>query len=153
MSKTIEISVYDLEDMEKEIKTLKEENKKLKESLDIATKCSSKEEDWIIRLSEENKKLKEKLDAFESSKFYTMALLEIQHPKTAREAENLLQVKKVFERLYNDRLYCLEQENRNLKEENKWFNKKIKQAGKYVAATMKENKKLKEEIWKLVMKS
>ena len=161
---------------------LEKENKKLKESLYIATKCSSKEEDWIIRLSEENKKLKEKLDAFESSKFYTMALLEIQHPKTAREAENLLQVKKVFERLYNDRLYCLEQENENLKadlekfseaykkyrdyekeelaescydlarendklkEENKWFNKKIKQAGKYVAATMKENKKLKAEF-------
>lgn len=31
----------------------------MKESLDIATKCSSKEEDWIIRLNEENKKLKE----------------------------------------------------------------------------------------------
>ena len=43
------------------IKELEEENRKLKESLDIATKCSSKEEDWIIRLSEENKKLKDKL--------------------------------------------------------------------------------------------
>ena len=41
------------------IKELEEENRKLKESLDIATKCSSKEEDWIIRLSEETKKLKE----------------------------------------------------------------------------------------------
>ena len=37
---------------------LEKENKSLKESLYIATKCSSKEEDWIIRLSEENKKLK-----------------------------------------------------------------------------------------------
>lgn len=44
----------------KEIKELEEKNKNLKESLDIATKCSSKEEDWIIRLSEENKKLKHK---------------------------------------------------------------------------------------------
>jgi FtsZ-binding cell division protein ZapB len=41
------------------IDELEEENRKLKESLDIATKCSSKEEDWIIRLSEENKKLKD----------------------------------------------------------------------------------------------
>jgi hypothetical protein len=40
-----------------------------------------------------------------------------------------------------------------LKEENKWFNKKIKQAGKYVAATMKENQKLNEKIGELVMKS
>ena len=47
------------------ISKLEEENKNLKESLDIATKCSSKEEDWIIRLSEENKKLKEKLEKWE----------------------------------------------------------------------------------------
>ena len=45
-------------DLELEIQKLEEENKKLKESLDIATKCSSKEEDWIIRLSEENNNLK-----------------------------------------------------------------------------------------------
>ena len=42
--------------------------------------------------------------------------------------------------------YDLARENEKLKEENKWFNKKIKQAGKYVSETMKENKKLKEEI-------
>ena len=71
MSKTIEISVYDLEDMEKEIKTLKEENRKLKESLDIATKCSSKEEDWIIRLSEENKKLKDELEFYKKQYEHT----------------------------------------------------------------------------------
>ena len=46
---------------EEEYKKLEEENRKLKESLDIATKCSSKEEDWIIRLSEENKNLKNEL--------------------------------------------------------------------------------------------
>ena len=46
-------------DNQSRIAELEEENKKLKESLDIATKCSSKEEDWIIRLSEENKKLKD----------------------------------------------------------------------------------------------
>ena len=71
----------------------------------------------IKNLEEENRLLKDKLNAFESSKFNTMALLEIQHPKTAREAENLLQYKKVFEKLYNDKLYCLEEENKKLKEE------------------------------------
>ena len=71
----------------------------------------------IKDLEEENRLLKDKLNAFESSKFNTMALLEIQHPKTAREAENLLQYKKVFEKLYNDKLYCLEEENKKLKEE------------------------------------
>jgi regulator of replication initiation timing len=36
-----------------------------------------------------------------------------------------------------------------LKEENKWFNKKIKEAGKYVGATMKENRQLEKENKKL----
>ena len=106
------------------------------------------------RLREENKKLKEKLDAFESSKFNTMALLEIQHPKTAREAENLLQVKKVFERLYNDRLYCLEEENRNLKSDLEKFSEAYKKYRDYEKEELaescydlaRENDKLKEEI-------
>ena len=47
--------------------------------------------------------------------------------------------------------YCekLEKENKKLKEENEWFNKKIKQAGEYVATTMKENRKLEKENKKL----
>ena len=90
---------------------------------------------YCEKLEKENKNLKEKLDAFESSKFNTMALLEIQHPKTAREAENLLQVKKVFERLYNDRLYCLEEENRNLKKENKWLKADYIKLSKIVETT------------------
>lgn len=49
----------------KELHRLEEENKNLKESLDIATKCSSKEEDWIIRHSEENKKLRIKVASLE----------------------------------------------------------------------------------------
>ena len=110
---------------------LEKENKKLKESLDIATKCSSKEEDWIIRLSEENRSLKSELSKFRDSF------------KKYRDYEK----EELAESCYD-----LARENDKLKEENKWFNKKIKQAGKYVAATMKENKELKEEIWKLVMK-
>lgn len=47
--------------------------------------------------------------------------------------------------------YCekLEKENKKLKEENEWFKKKNKQAGKYVAATMKENKKLRDNYYNL----
>jgi regulator of replication initiation timing len=42
-----EINILEQEcsDLEEDNKRLEEENKKLKESLDIATKCSSKEED------------------------------------------------------------------------------------------------------------
>lgn len=60
-NKALKITVDENNLLAKDYVELKEENKKLKESLDIATKCSSKEEDWIIRLSEENKKLKSDL--------------------------------------------------------------------------------------------
>ena len=107
----------------------------------------------IKNLEEENRLLKDKLNAFESSKFNTMALLEIQHPKTAREAENLLQYKKVFEKLYNDKLYCLEEENRNLKEELGKFSEAYKRYRDYEKEELaescydfaRENDKLKEE--------
>lgn len=51
---------------------LEKENWKLKESLDIATKCSSKEEDWIIRLSEENKRLKKELEFYKKQYEHSM---------------------------------------------------------------------------------
>ena len=85
------------------------------EALELVGRYEKVYNEKIKELEEENRLLKDKLNAFESSKFNTMALLEIQHPKTAREAENLSQYKKVFERLYNDRLYCLEQEKKKLK--------------------------------------
>ena len=56
----------------KKYRGLEEENRKLKESLDIATKCSCKEEDWIIRLSEENKKLKEELEWYKKQYEHSM---------------------------------------------------------------------------------
>ena len=106
-----------------------------------------KKEKWELkaRLEQENKKLKEFKEKREESMFYFKAIIERAEPKTAREAEELQRAKKIFEKLYREKLGYLEQENKKLKEENKWFNKKIKQAGKYVAATMKENKKLEEE--------
>ena len=101
MSKTIEISVYDLEDMEKEIKTLKEENKKLKESLDIATKCSSKEEDWIIRLSEENQELKLHIEA--KDKAYTALLKDYEELKEKNKNMKEKLEKQLWEMLFDVR--------------------------------------------------
>lgn len=57
---------------QKRIAELEEENKKLKEELEIATKCSSQEE-WKLRnlekenkeLREENEELKERIEALE----------------------------------------------------------------------------------------
>lgn len=62
---------------------LREENRKLKESLDIATKCSSNEEDWIIRLSEENNKLKLHIEA--KDKAYTALLKDYEEIKEDRD--------------------------------------------------------------------
>jgi len=55
-----------LEDFMKVCKWLEQENKKLKEELDIATKCSCKEEAWIIRLNEENETLKANIEFLHS---------------------------------------------------------------------------------------
>jgi cell division protein FtsB len=86
------------------------ENKKLKESLDIATKCSSKEEDWIIRLSEENKKLKDEnvdlkselskfRDSFKKYRDYEKEELAESCYDLARENESLrAEVKNLVER-------------------------------------------------------
>ena len=82
-----------------EVEDIITENIKLKESLDIATKCSSKEEDWIIRLSEENKKLKE------DNRFLTKIC------KEYMEKENIIEVTE-FTELYKD---DLEKENKKLK--------------------------------------
>lgn len=147
-----------IKEQEECIKTLKEENKKLKADTEHTIKFNNK---IIGELKLENKKLKEKLDAFESSKFNTMALLEIQHPKTAREAENLLQVKKVFEKLYNDRLYCLEEENRNLKSDLEKFSEAYKRYRDYEKEELaescydlaREKDKLKEENRRLSEKN
>ena len=102
---------------------LEEENRNLKNELMEDMKTESKLNEEIRNLKSELSKFR---DSFKKYRDY--------------EKEELA-----------ESCYDLARENEKLKEENKWFNKKIKQAGKYVASTMKENKKLKEEIGKLVM--
>jgi len=78
----------------------------------------------IERLEEENKNLKEKINVLEEAKFEIMAYIDMCHPTTYLKAEELQKRKELFERTYNEKLYFLE----------------------------KENNELREEIWKLVMK-
>ena len=89
---------------------LVEENRKLKESLDIATKCSSKEEDWIIKLSEENKKLREE-------------------NKKLREENEMLRCNKGWtpEKVWHEEMiqYLME-ENKKLKDELEFYKKQYK---------------------------
>ena len=72
----------------------------------------------ITELEQENKKLREFKEKREESMFYFKAQMERAEPKTAREAEDLQKAKELFEKLYREELYHLEQENKNLKETN-----------------------------------
>lgn len=74
---------------------------------------------YIDELEEENKKLKEFKIKREESRFYFKAQMERAEPKTAREAEDLQRAKEIFEKLYREELDYLEEENKRLKEENK----------------------------------
>lgn len=88
-------------DLELEIQDLEKENKKLKESLDIATKCSSKEEDWIIRLSEENQKLKLHIEA--KDKAYTALLKDYEELKEKNKNLKEKLEKQLWEMLFDVR--------------------------------------------------
>ena len=108
-------------------KSLLEENNNLKNELMEDMKTESKLNEEIRNLKSELSKFR---DSFKKYRDY--------------EKEELA-----------ESCYDLARENDKLKEENKWFNKKIKQAGKYVAATMKENKNLKatiDSLWKIIDK-
>ena len=115
----------------KRIEELEKENTELKEHKENLIWLDKKKDKEIEKLEEENRNLKSELSKFRDSF------------KKYRDYEK----EELAESCYD-----LARENEKLKEENKWFNKKIKQAGKYVATTMKENQKLQEEIGKLVMK-
>ena len=71
-----------------------------------------KENKWLW---EENKKLKEFKTKREESMFYFKALAERVKPINSKEAEELQKYKKLFEKLYREELYYLEEENKNLK--------------------------------------
>jgi len=80
----------------------------------LEQECADLEED-NKRLEEENKKLKEFKTKREESMFYFKAQIERAEPKTAREAEDLQKAKEMFEKLYREKLYYLEEENKKLK--------------------------------------
>ena len=121
--------IYELEE---ENKMLKWELERIKKELEWAKKSWEEFAYKRANSNAENKNLKSELSKFRDSF------------KKYRDYEK----EELAESCYD-----FARENEKLKEENKWFNKKIKQAGKYVAATMKENQMLKEKIGKLVMKS
>lgn len=73
-----------------------------------------KENKWLW---EENKKLKEFKNKREESMFYFKALAERVEPINSKEAEELQRYKKLFEKLYREELYYLEEENKKLKED------------------------------------
>ena len=113
------------------------ENKKLKESLDIATKCSSKEEDWIIRLSEENKKLKEDFDNYKKKVSEDMKII------VKNQIENI----KLFDKMKGE-YKKLEEEHKRLKEVYDVCNLDSINKAFRIANLEMENKKLKTlEIW------
>jgi hypothetical protein len=66
-------------------------------------------------LVKENRKLKEFKTKREESMFYFKALAERVEPINSKEAEELQKYKKLFERLYREELYYLEEENKKLK--------------------------------------
>ena len=91
------------------------------------------------RLEAENKKLNEFKTKREESMFYFKAQMERAEPKTASEAEDLQRAKEIFEKLYREELYSLEQENKKLKEDVDFYYKSAKQF-------REENEKLREEL-------
>lgn len=109
MSKTIEISVYDLQELRNENKMLHEEQWRLH-------RLWSKDTKHISELEEENKKLNEFKEKRKESMFYFKAQMERAEPKTASEAEDLQRAKEIFEKLYREELHYLEEENKKLKD-------------------------------------
>ena len=96
---------------------LEKDNKKLKSDLAYERTMLDNVKAEYENLQEINKKLKEKYDVLEKAKFEVMAYINMCHPKTYMEAEKLQKMKEMFERIYNEKLYFLEKENNELKEE------------------------------------
>ena len=173
-SKSVEVYEEDLEWWFKIIDDLREENKKLKEEnkeqyktieslyenvkyfdhrlCDIDSKLISKQE--------ENKKLKEFKTKREESMFYFKALAERVEPINSKEAEELQKYKKLFERLYREELYYLEEENKklnikvaSLEWEVKWLNSvidKLKEENQTLELWLDRKEKLNEKYRKKI---
>ena len=110
--------LYDYDTAIKKIKELEEENKKLKEELDIATKCSCKEEAWIIRLSEENETLKANVEFLHSCLDDREASIELMKERIRFLEQCLDNKEKVNKQLRKD-IKWYEKEEDRLREENK----------------------------------
>ena len=97
------------------------------------------EDDWdrIKKLEEENKKLKEICDVYV--------------PRTLKLEEN----KKLQEKVntYSEEYGKLREENRNLKEKVQQMQENYENLNDAYTEILWENIKLKEEIWKFIMKS
>lgn len=100
----------------------------------------------ITELEQENKKLREFKEKREESMFYFKAQMERAEPKTAREAEDLQKAKELFEKLYREELYHLEQENKNLKETNMDLNSALMVSSAEIMRLKEELKELKEKL-------
>ena len=92
---------WEWKSIREKIEELEEENRKLKESLDIATNCSSKEEDWIIRISKENEKLKLHIEA--KDKAYTALLKDYEELKEKNKNLKEKLEKQLWEMLFDVR--------------------------------------------------
>ena len=131
---------------------MKDQVELLKESCYLKDAACVTYQKRIAELEEENKKLKKNIEIFEKTKFEVMAFLEDNHPKTYREAVKFQKIKEMFEKIYNEKLYYLEEENKELKKENELL--KECNIRNYTSRSdtddmnlklLKENKKLKEE--------
>ena len=121
-----------MEDMKTESK-LNEEIRNLKSELSKFSEAYKKYRDYekeelaesCYDLARENQKLKEEINVLEKAKFEIMAYIDMCHPTTYLEAEELQKRKELFERTYNEKLYFLEEENKKLKEDNRFLTKII----------------------------
>ena len=112
----------------------------------------------IKELEEENKKLREfKAKQEEMMSLIWASIYYLAKPKTAWDAEKLQKGKKIFEKIMLSRLHLLEEENKELQEENELL--KECNIRNYTSRSdtddmnlklLEENRKLKEEldIWK-----
>lgn len=113
----VEIADMCVNNTTKENRKLKEENELLKECNIRNYTSRSNTDDWNLKLLEENEKLKEFKAKQEEMMFLIWASIELAEPKTYRDAEKLQKGKEIYEKLYKKELYYLRKENKQLKEE------------------------------------
>lgn len=137
---------YRNESLEQENKELKEFKEKREESMFYFKALIERAEPKTAREAEDLQKAKM---IFEKLYREKLGYLEQENTKLKEENKKFKADTEHTIKFNNKIIWKLKLENDKLKEENKWFKKKNKQAGKYVAATMKENKKLRDNYYNL----